>query len=94
MAKRIDLSAFTERFMARFPAYGDTLWSIDTSKCETIFEADMTWLNDIPSDTNAHEAAIQVRSYWKQELSNAPMMEALLQGELKVCQSISPEPLL
>jgi hypothetical protein len=75
-----------ERFMRHYPGYGDTLFSLEISQCQAHFEADMGWLNAIPSHANADEAAVQVQAYWKQRVSDDPIMEVLVQGEIMVIE--------
>jgi len=77
-----------ERFMSSYPSYGDTIWTLDVSECESQFAADMTWLNKIQSSDNANNAAILVQSYWKQVASQDPIMEVLLEGEMMVGETL------
>lgn len=77
----------TERFASDFTSYGDTIWMLDASACHSRFEADMSWLNRIESTASAEQAGRQVTAYWRQQRTDHPMVEVLLQGDITLLET-------
>ena len=67
---------------------GEIMCAVDGTKCKVAFEADMRILDDISSDFNMKRALSEVERYWNQEQSENPLLEVLLQGEIKLLESI------
>lgn len=69
---------------------GEIICAVDGTKCPVAFEADMRVLDDISPDFNMKRALPEVRRYWNQEHSENPLLEVLLQGEIKLLEPIEP----
>lgn len=67
---------------------GDIECKVDGSQCHTAFSADMTVLDEIDGRMNFAKALPEVVRYWRQEHSEAPVIEVLLQGKVKILNRI------
>jgi len=67
---------------------GEIVCKIDASGCQTVFEADMTILDNIKPSHNFQHARFEVERYWRQEQSSEPIIEVLLQGKITLLESL------
>lgn len=68
---------------------GEIICAVDATACTTVFEADMTILDDIAPYYNFKQAVPEIKRYWQQEHSKNPLIEVLLQGKITLLAPIN-----
>ncbi|WP_248805006.1 hypothetical protein [Pseudomonas sp. MWU13-2100] len=63
---------------------GELVCKVELTQRRVAFEADMTILDDIDETKNYAEALPEIRRYWRQEMNEAPRIEVLIQGQVKL----------
>ena len=79
-----DITAYKEKHGA-----SGVICRVDISNCHTVFECDMSILDEIDHSYGYAKAEEAISKYWKQERSSCPITEVLLQGEIKFLDLLS-----